>query len=205
MKERKERVKKLKMNKKVIICLIGKAGSGKDTIVKQLVAHNHNWHSVVSCTTRPPRDYEQEGIDYNFLSAEDFTKKLLEGDLIEATFFNNWHYGTSKESLKNGVNIGVWNPEGYDCLKETTLYDNTIIVLPYYLQCDDKIRLLRQLQRENHPDVHEIIRRFSTDEEDFLTLENDDDIKILQNNTLEDLERNIECIMNDINQLGIFE
>jgi len=61
--------------------------------------------------------------------------------MLEATYFNEWHYGTMESSLKEGVNIGVFNPEGFDCLTSSPLED--VIVYGYYIACSDKERMLR--------------------------------------------------------------
>ncbi len=176
------------MASKIIVCLVGKSGSGKDTLAHKL-AEQVGWHNVVSCTTRPKREYEVEGKDYYFLTDEEFAQKVLNGDMLEVTYFNTWHYGTMKSALSDGINVGVWNPEGYDCLRESVKYDPDIKLFAYYLKCDDKTRLLRQLNREEHPDVHEIVRRFGTDEEDFEWLD-DDDIPILWNEDMANMRVN---------------
>jgi guanylate kinase len=162
---------------KYIIALVGKAGAGKDAIMHRLCQAHPDWNMIVSCTTRPKREGEVEGINYYYLTNEEFAQKVLNGDMLEATYFNNWHYGTMASSLKDGINIGVFNPEGYDCLKEIGPSDN-IKVIGFYITCDDKTRLLRQLNRENDPNVGEIIRRFSADEEDFYDLDNDPNFPI---------------------------
>lgn len=162
---------------KYIVALVGKAGAGKDAIMQRLCQGNPDWNMIVSCTTRPMREGEIEGVNYYYLTNEEFAQKVLNGDMLEATYFNNWHYGTMASSLKDGINIGVFNPEGYDCLKEIGPSDN-IEVIGFYITCDDKTRLLRQLNRENDPDVGEIIRRFSADEEDFFDLDNDPNFPI---------------------------
>lgn len=78
------------MKKIKIIALFGPSGSGKDTLAKYLVSNiSADIHEIVSCTTRPMRDYEQDGIDYHFLTNEQFTEKVLNGSMLEATSFRN--------------------------------------------------------------------------------------------------------------------
>lgn len=156
---------------KIIIALVGKAGSGKDTVAKALAATSLDWNMIVSCTTRPMREGEQEGVNYFYLTNEEFAEKVLNGDMLEATYFNSWHYGTMKSSLKDGVNIGVFNPEGFDCLTEMGI--DGVTVVGYLIDCKDKTRMLRQLNREEDPDVGEICRRYEADENDFCEIMSD--------------------------------
>ena len=58
-----------------VIALFGPSGSGKDTVAK-ILAKQKNVNEIVSCTTRPMRDYEQDGIDYHFLTNEQFASAL---------------------------------------------------------------------------------------------------------------------------------
>lgn len=81
------------MNKIKIIALFGESASGKDTIQKW-VATNYDVNSIISCTTRPKRENERNEVDYHFLSVDDFTKTLLKGEMLEATDFRGWFYGT---------------------------------------------------------------------------------------------------------------
>ena len=171
----------MKSPKYLVIALVGKAGVGKDTLAQDLVDDHKDWNMIVSCTTRPPREGEKDGEAYHFLTVEQFTEKVLNGDMLEATCFNGWHYGTAKSALKPGVNIGVFNPEGFDCLVEMPIAE--VKVLGYYVTCEDKTRLLRQLNREEHPDVNEIIRRWLADDEDFCEIEDDDRLKPVWNET----------------------
>lgn len=151
------------MNKIKIIALFGKSGAGKDFIQKKLM-EMYDFHKVVSCTTRPKRDYEKEGKDYFFVDNIEFSKKVLNGDMLEATCFREWFYGTPIQGLdENKINVGVFNIEGIETLSE----DSRIEVYPVYITATDKVRLIRQLEREHTPDCAEICRRFQTDEKDF--------------------------------------
>ena len=172
-----------------IIAIMGKAGSGKDSLCHTLLnlPELSNAQPIISCTTRPIRDYECDGVDYYFITNHQFTEQVLNGEMLEATAFNNWCYGTSIKSLnKDKINIGVFNPEGVEYLQENTNIDLQVI----YITANDKVRLLRQLNREENPDCHEIVRRFGTDEKDFsegriaeirniIKIKNDGDISLL--------------------------
>ena len=149
-----------------IIAIMGKAGSGKDTLLNALMKEEifKDAYKIISCTTRPIREYEEDGVDYHFLTTTEFTNQILSGEMLEATVFNTWCYGTSINNLdEECINIGVFNPEGVELLRENPNIKLAVI----YIEANDKTRLLRQLNREKNPDCHEIVRRFSADENDF--------------------------------------
>ena len=152
----------VKTNKYQVIAFVGKSGAGKDYCAKKLVAENpEDTHFIVSSTTRPKRDYEVEGVDYHFLTEKEFAAARF----LETASFNGWHYGTRYEDLDpDRINVGVFNPTG---LKSLAAHDDIYLTI-CYVKASDKTRLLRQLNREEEPNVKEIIRRFATDEADFI-------------------------------------
>lgn len=158
-------------NKYQVVALIGKAGAGKDSIQKATCElHPLMFHPIVSCTTRPAREGEVEGVDYNFISLNEFTRKVLNGDMLEATEFRDWFYGTTLDSLsKDKINIGVFNPAGVEALLE----DPRLDVIVFEVVAPDKQRLMRYLNREETPDCAEMCRRYFTDEKDFSVLDFD--------------------------------
>ena len=148
--------------KYTIIAIMGKSASGKDSLLKALLQEPQfkEAKSIISCTTRPIRN----GTDYHFLTNEQFTNLVLSNRMLEATVFNDWCYGTSIDSLStSGINIGVFNPEGCEALRQ----NENITLCLIYVEATDKTRLLRSLNREKNPDCHEIVRRFNADEMDF--------------------------------------
>lgn len=154
------------MKRVKIIALFGKSGSGKDTLLKEIVkiCRPGFFNTIVSYTSRPKRENEIEGVNYHFISKEEFETMIKSNLMLETSFFNEWWYGTSKVGLKSDkINIGVFNLDGIKSLKEK----EDIELIPIYIDCSDKTRLLRQLNRENNPNVKEIVRRFWADEEDF--------------------------------------
>lgn len=176
-----------------IIALIGEAGVGKDTILRKVIERNPKLHKIISCTTRPKRQNEREGVDYFYLTNTEFGIKVINGEMFEATCFNDWFYGTSVQSLnKNTINIGVFNPDGIDALMSNPEVELTV----YRIIATDKNRFLRQLNREENPNVKEIIRRYSADNEDFCYL--DFPYIALNNNTKNDLIKAVEIITKEL-------
>ena len=153
-------------NKYKIIAIIGQAGSGKDYFARQLLESNliPNSNKIIITSTRPIREHEENNKDYHFVDIDTFTTKMLTGELIEATTFRNWYYGTSIDDLdKDKINIGVYNPEAVEILVESSNLDIFLV----YVTASDKTRLLRQLNREEKPDCDEIVRRYTADQNDF--------------------------------------
>ena len=158
------------MNKKyIVIALFGESGAGKDTIQDLLWSSPYlNANKIISYTTRPKRDYEEDGIHYHFISEEDFNKKLENDNVLEYAEFRKWKYGTFFDCLKEDkINLGVFNIQGVQNL----LNNPNIYCFPIYVSAKPKERLLRSLNREANPDCQEICRRFLTDLEDFSDLE----------------------------------
>lgn len=151
-------------NKYNIVAIFGPSGSGKDALLSAIQNKDPNLIRKISHTTRPPREGEVEGKDYYFLSTDEFLKK----EFLEKQLFNGWWYGTSIEELAPApaINIGIFNIKGINQIFEKKDKTN-IAILPIYISCSDKYRLIHQLQRETDPNISEIIRRFQADEKDF--------------------------------------
>lgn len=153
------------MNKKPkLLVLFGKSGSGKDTIEKWLVRTCH-FHKAVSYTTRPPREGEINGINYHFISPQEFIELINKKEIIEYFVFNNWYYGTAKsEILPDCINVITVDSFRAETLALECPDINTLAV---WIQASDKTRLLRNLNREISPNCQEICRRFLADEKDY--------------------------------------
>jgi guanylate kinase len=67
----------------LLIVISAPSGGGKTTLCKQLLAAHPNMTRAVTCTTRAPREGEKDGIDYYFLDAESFLKRVQAGNLLE--------------------------------------------------------------------------------------------------------------------------
>jgi len=96
------------MNKGLMIVVSGPAGSGKGTVNNHLLKTGDFCFSV-SATTRAPRPGETDGVNYHFISKEEFLRRIDSGDMLEYTQYCENYYGTPKkeaeEVLASGKNL----------------------------------------------------------------------------------------------------
>lgn len=85
----------------LLIVISGPSGVGKDATITKIKEIRLPFHYVVTMTTRKKRAYEKDGIDYHFVTTEDFKKYIASGSLLEwAEVYGNY-YGVPKEEVKN--------------------------------------------------------------------------------------------------------
>lgn len=153
-----------------IIVLIGKSGSGKSTIEQKLCS-DLKINQVVSHTTRSPRKKELDGLDYHFVSDDYFEEKKEE--FIEQRLYKVinpdgtkaiWRYGLHRDSVKEGLNVVVVDPNGYKALRKYFGKEN---VLPFFIHCSDTTRLNRLIGRGDMNNPLEVARRMDSDDKMF--------------------------------------
>ena len=93
-----------------IIIFSAPSGSGKSTIINYLMEQDLNLHFSVSATSRPPRGNEKHGVEYFFLTPEEFRKHITQGDFLEyEEVYKDRYYGTLKSQvdaqLEKGDNV----------------------------------------------------------------------------------------------------
>ena len=177
-----------------IFYLMGKSGSGKDTIYKHIKEQMPELKNIVIYTTRPIRSDELDGVAYHFSNDEMLQKFQEEGKVIELREYNTihgiWKYFTVDDgqfdAQENLVAIGTL--ESYVKMKE---YFGEEKMVPLYIEVEDGLRLERALKRErkqNAPKYEEMCRRFLADAKDFSeeNLGRAGIKKRYQNNLLED-------------------
>ena len=83
------------------------SGSGKSTIINYLMAQGLNLHFSVSATSRPPRGTERHGVEYYFLTPEEFRKRIAEGDFLEyEEVYADRFYGTLRSQVDSQLAAG---------------------------------------------------------------------------------------------------
>ena len=93
-------------NRGMLIILSGPSGSGKDTVLSELIQRNEKIQLSVSATTRKPRHGEIDGVHYFFISKEDFETKIHNNEMLEYAEYGDNYYGTPKAPVDSWLNAG---------------------------------------------------------------------------------------------------
>lgn len=88
--------------KNLILVISGPAGSGKNTVSERLMAEFPQVRRVITSTSRPPRGAEKNGVDYHFLTPDEFAEGIRRGDFYEYAKVHDRYYGTQKKALSDG-------------------------------------------------------------------------------------------------------
>jgi guanylate kinase len=90
----------------LLIVVSGPAGVGKDSLLKRMKELGYPLHFVVTATDRPPRPGETHGVDYFFLSTEEFLRMKREGELLEHAVVYGQHKGIPKRQVRDALASG---------------------------------------------------------------------------------------------------
>ena len=145
------------MNKKLFV-VSGSSGVGKGTVLKEFLKRNPDFMLSISCTTRTPRDGEVDGVNYFFISKDEF-KNCIEGDkFLEWAEFAGNFYGTKKkfinQCLEEGKNI-ILEIDTQGALKVKKQMPEAVLIFI----CPPSLEALENRLRGRHTEDEETIRK----------------------------------------------
>ncbi len=177
----------------IMVILSSPSGAGKTTITKKIQQKYQTFKISVSHTTRKPRPNEVDGVDYHFVSHEEFKKFIKEGKFYEyAKIFDNY-YGTSKVSVdqtikKNDIIFDI----DWQGTQQLSKFKNLKLIKIYLIPPNKEI-LKERLIKRNQDSPQEVERRFKAYDKDVQHWKDYDYIIINEN--LENCYKQIENII----------
>ncbi|MGB8645311.1 MAG: guanylate kinase [Anaerolineae bacterium] len=94
----------------LLVIVSGPSGVGKDVTLRRMKERGAPFHFLVTNTTRPKRPSEQEGVDYHFVTPEDFSVKLANNEFLEHAVVYGYQYGNSRREIESMLD------QGYDVI-----------------------------------------------------------------------------------------
>ncbi|MBQ3005080.1 MAG: guanylate kinase [Clostridia bacterium] len=144
-----------------LIIFSGPSGSGKDTVLNELLQKHDDVKLSISATTRKPRENEVDGVHYYFISKEDFEKKIDDNEMLEYAVYGDNYYGTPKAPVDKWLTEGktvILKIEVQGAEKIRKMYPEalSIFIMPPSLAVLEKRIRGRQSEKEE-----DIIKRLS--------------------------------------------
>ena len=135
---------------KYLFVVSGPSGTGKDTVVSRLLGSHPEIEKTVSATTRAMREGEVNGVNYHFLTKEQFETALAEGNIVEHTCYCENYYGTLRSEVERHMEqqipvILVIEVEGAGNIKRMYTGSTTIFVMPPDMKEMEAIQHLKKI------------------------------------------------------------
>ena len=118
-------------NKAKLYVFSAPSGSGKTTIVRDVLKNFSEFVFSVSATTRKRRSTEKEGVDYYFISEDEFKKKIDNGEFVEWEKFYDYYYGTIKSLVDGNLAKGlstVFEVDVKGAISIKKVYKNSVLI-----------------------------------------------------------------------------
>jgi len=152
----------LVQNQGKLIVFSAASGAGKTTIVKQILKEFPQIIFSISATTRPRRESETNGVEYFFLSDEEFKNKIENDEFVEWEKFYDYYYGTLKSFITTNIETGKTvllelDVKGALTIKRLYPYAHLIYISPPSFE--ELVKRLRQRNTESETDFQKRIER----------------------------------------------
>ena len=132
-----------------LIAISAPSGTGKSTLCEEIRRKKPEIKFSVSCTTRPKRNYEKDGINYYFLTEDEFKSKIKNNELLEYEEVHGYYYGTLINTLKNAISskeLMLFDVDVNGAMSIKKKYPRntlTVFILPPSIK-DLKVRLINR-------------------------------------------------------------
>ena len=144
----------------LLIVISGPSGCGKNSIINELLKIRKNAWVSISCTSREPRGEEKDGVNYYFLSKEEFEEEISNDDFLEYAEYSGNYYGTPKKYIKEHLDKGedvILEIEIQGALKIKEKLDETIFI---FIMPPSMKELKKRLINRNTDSLEKIEKRF---------------------------------------------
>jgi guanylate kinase len=129
----------------LLIVISGPSGVGKDTVIQRMKERKLPFHFVVTATTRPPRPNETNGVDYFFVSHDEFAEMINQGELLEYAIVYNDYKGIPKQQVRQALESGKDVVMRIDVQGAATIRELSSDALMIFLTTQDEQEMIRRL------------------------------------------------------------
>lgn len=179
----------------LMIVISGPSGVGKDSVLQGLKKHNLPLHFVVTATTRSPRPEEQEGVDYFFVSLQEFERMIAADELLEYAVVYNQYKGVPKAQIRAAFESGqdvILRVDVQGAARLRSLYPQAVMI---FLIPSSQEEWIDRLQKRNSETPENLVLRLSTARHELECLQSFDYIVLNAHERLDDAVNDIAAII----------
>jgi len=179
----------------LLIVISGPSGIGKDTVVQGMKDRNLPFYFVTTATSRPPRGYEVDGVDYFFYSKEIFEKMIEKGEFLEYAWVYSAYKGVPKSQVREAMACGEDVVMRLDVQGAETVHNLCPDAILIFLTAKSKAEWLQRLRDRRSESDEELKLRVETAKKEYETLDIFDYIVVNKENRLDETLDVIESII----------
>ncbi len=155
----------------LLIVISGPSGVGKDSVLQRMKARGLPFHFVVTATTRPQRQGEVDGVDYQFVSPDRFAEMIERGELLEHALVYNENKGIPKEQVRQALRSGKDVIMRLDVQGATTIRSLCPEALLIFLSTQTEAELIARLRARKTETAERLNLRIATAREELNRLD----------------------------------
>jgi len=179
----------------LLVVISGPSGVGKDSVIQRMKERNLPFHFVVTATTRPPRPGERHGVDYFFVSREEFAEMIDHGELLEYALVYNDYKGIPKEQVRRALASGKDVVMRVDVQGAATVRRLAPEAVLIFLTTESEEELVRRLQKRKTESPEDLKLRIATARKELERLHEFDYVVVNREGKLDEAVDTIIAIM----------
>jgi guanylate kinase len=179
----------------LLIVISGPSGVGKDTVIQWMEERGLPFHFVVTATTRPPRPNEVHGVDYLFLSKDQFAEMIERDELLEYAVVYEDFKGVPKEQVRKALASGKDVVMRLDVQGARTVRKLAPEALLIFLTTQDEQELVRRLTARKSEDAEDLKLRIATARQELKQIDLFDYLVVNRENHLSETLETIMAII----------
>ncbi len=180
----------------LLIVISGPSGVGKDTVLEEIKSRGLPFHFVITATTRDPRPGEVDGIDYFFVSEDEFARMIDEDELLEYAIVYQDYKGIPKSQVREALQSGKHVVMRIDVQGAATIRKLAEDALLIFLSTKTEQELVERLRKRKTETKESINLRIATARQEMKKIEIFDYVVINKEGQLEETVDVIEAIIN---------
>jgi guanylate kinase len=179
----------------LLVVVSGPSGVGKDATLERMEELGYPFHFVVTATTRPRRPNEVNGVDYHFVSQQEFAEMLEKNELLEHAIVYGQHKGIPKKQVREALASGKDVIMRIDVQGAATIRHLVPQAVFIFLTASSEEELIRRLKKRKTETPEGLKRRIATAWEEMKRLDEFDYVVVNRDGSLNDTVKTIAAII----------